>query len=107
LVTRRIDAALELVRGKTVACLQRACVGGELLGRAHLVASVGIAIAKEQIAGKGDLVAKPAPQQLRYRDTQPLAHDVETGELERSVDLRAVVVETGRGIADCEAHRLE
>ena len=36
-----------------------------------------------------------------------LAHDVEAGELERGVQLRAVVVQARGGIADREAHLLQ
>ena len=36
-----------------------------------------------------------------------LSDDVEAGELDRRVELRPVVVEARRGVADREAHRLE
>src|SRR5207248_1090725 len=70
-------------------------------------ASIGIGVTKEQVTREFHAVAQLAAKYCVHRNTELLAHDVETRELERGVQLRAVVVEARGGVADLEAHRLE
>ena len=108
LVRRRIDAALQLVRREAVRRLERRRVGDELLRRAHFaLAGDGIGVAEEEIARELDGVAQLAAEQRVHGHAELLAHDVEARELDRRVELRAVVVEARRRIADLEAHRFE
>ena len=80
----------------------------ELLRRAHLaVARGGFGVAEEQVARELDRVAQLAAQQRVHGHAELLAHDVEARELDRRVQLRAVVVEARRRIADLEPQRLE
>ena len=102
LVRRRIDAAFQLVRREAVRRLERARVGDELLGRAHLaLAGFGIGVAEEEIARELDGVAQLAAEQRMDGHAELLADDVEAGELDRRVQLRAVVVQA-RG-RDCRS----
>ena len=108
LVRGRVDAALELVRREAVLRLERRRVRDELLRRAHLaLARDRIGVAEEQVARELDGVAQLAAEQRVHGHAELLAHDVEARELDRRVQLRAVVVEARRRVADLEAQRLE
>jgi hypothetical protein len=96
------------VHAKAVLCLERAGVFDELLGRAHFAAPAGgIVVAEEEIARELHFIAQLAAEQRVNRHAEPLADEVEARELDRRVQLRAVVVEARRRIADLEAERLE
>src|SRR5207248_2189191 len=58
-------------------------------------------------AGERDLVAEPAAEEVVDGDVQPLPDEVEACELDRRVELRAIVVEARGRIAELEAKRLE
>ena len=101
-------AALQFVRGKTVAPLQFQGMQHQLLGRPHLtVASLFIRIAVKQITGELDRIAHLTTQQLADRHSQFLAHDVQAGKLKRRMHLGAVVIQARGRIADRKAHRLQ
>jgi hypothetical protein len=108
LVRGRIDPALQLVRGESVRGLERRRLRDELLRRAHFALPCRrIGVAKEEVAREIDGIAQLAAQQRMHGNAELLAHDVEAGELDRGVELRAIVVEARGGIADLEAQRLE
>ncbi len=108
LVRGRIDAALQLVRREAVRRLQRRGLGDELLRRAHFaLAGHGIGVPEEEVARELDGIAELAAEERMHGYAELLAHDVEARELDRGVELRAIVVEARRRIADLEAHRLE
>ncbi len=80
----------------------------QLLRGAHFAtARFGIRVAEEEIAREVDRLAQFAAEQRMYRDAQLLPHDVEAGEFDRGVQLRAVVVEAGGRVADLEAQRFQ
>ena len=106
LVLRRVDAALELVRAEPVRALELARVLDELLGRAHL-GHVRPRVAEEQVGGELDLVAQPAAEQVVHRHAEPLADQVQARELDRRVQLDAVVVQRRGRVADLLPQRLE
>jgi len=86
--------------------LQRGRVGDELLRRADLAATGdGIGVAEEQIAREVDHRAQLAAEQRMHGNAELLPDDVEAGELDRGVELRPVVVQARRRIADLEAQR--
>ena len=102
------DPALELVRAEAVLRLEVEGVRDELFGRADLAAAgLRIRVAEEQVARERDAIVEPAAQEVADRHAELAADDVEAGELERRVELRAVVVEARGRIADLEPHRLE
>ena len=88
--------------------LERFRVGDELFGSPHFAAAgLRVVVAKEEVARELDLVAQLAAQESVDRHAELLTHDVEACELDRRVELRAVVVEARRRIADREPHCLE
>ena len=83
-------------------------VRDELLRRADLaLAGHGIGVAEEEIARELHGVAELAAQKRVHGHAELLAHDVEAGELDRRVELRAIVVKARRRIADLEPQRFE
>src|SRR6266542_3573057 len=108
LVRRRVDAALQLVYAKAVSGLQRTRVRDELLGDAHFAfTGLRVRVTEEQIRRELNGVANLAAEKRMHGHAELLSHDVEARELERRVQLRAIVVEARRRIADRVAHRLE
>src|SRR5690349_5867686 len=87
---------------------ERLRMGDQLLGGTHFGAPcLRIRVTEEQIAREFDRIAELPTEQRMHGDTELLPDDVETRELERRVQLRAIVVEARGRIADREAHRLE
>ena len=77
----------------------------ELLRGAHFTASgLRIGVTKKQIAREFDRVANLAAQKRVHRNVELLSDDVQACELDRRVQLRAIVVKARRRIADREAH---
>jgi hypothetical protein len=68
---------------------------------------VRILIAIEQIAGEGNFLAERAAQQIAGADAKLLADEVDASELDCGVELRAIVVKGGCGIADFPVELLE
>ena len=99
--------AAEQRRRRRPARLERARFRHELIDRAHLATARGIGVAKEEIRRKGHAVAQTAAKNLRYRHAPPLPEDVETGELDGSEQLGAVVVKAGGRVSDHEAQRFK
>ena len=108
LVGGREYAALQLVRAEAVPGLEFARVGDELFRGAHLTrARRRVGVAEEEVARELDGVAQLAAEERVHGHAELLADDVEAGELDRRVQLRAVVVEARRRVADGEAQGLE
>src|SRR5439155_9834087 len=106
LVIGRKDAALQLVRAEAEAAAELGGVLDELGLRAHLaLARLRVRVAEEEVARERYLLAEFAPEQLVDGYTEPLAEQVEAGELDRRVHLHAVVVEAGGRVADLEPER--
>ena len=80
----------------------------ELVRRADISATRGrVRVPEEQVAGEWDRVTQLAAEQVVHGHVESLADDVKAGELDRGVDLQAVVVQRRRGIADLEPERRE
>ena len=76
-------------------------------GRLAAEPLVRVAIAVEQVARERHLLAERAAEQVAGADAELLAGDVHAGELDRGVELRAVVVERGHRVHDLPAELLE
>ena len=88
--------------------LQRGRFGDQLLGRAHFsLAGHGVRVPEEEVACELDGIAELPAEERVHGNAELLAHDVEARELDRRVELRAVVVEARGRIADLEPQCLE
>src|SRR5580693_5832475 len=80
----------------------------KLIDRANLaLGRLEIGVTIEEITRKPNLITYPATEQLVDRHAEFFSNDVQAGELQSRVLLRAVVIERGRRIADRIAHPVE
>ena len=107
-VVGREEPAFQLVRLEAVAVDEVAGMRHHLLG-GRLAALAGrlVAVAVEEVARERHLLAQRPAEQVAGADAQVFAGDVHAGELERGVELIAVVVERGHRIHDLPAELLE
>ena len=80
----------------------------DLVGRRLAAdAGLGVAVAVEDVAREGHRLAHRAAEEVAGADAELLAGDVHAGELDRRVELHAVVVERADRIHDLPAELLE
>src|SRR5918999_4226317 len=107
-VLRRIDAALELVRGEAVLFLEFLCLLDQLVGSSDLgLPRLGIGVPEEEVASEGHPVPELTAEQRVNRDSELLPHKIQAPKLYGGMKLGAVVVEACRGVHDLEPERLE
>src|SRR5690606_19473280 len=78
-----------------------------LIHRSDFAPTLAVGIAEEQVAGKRHPVSQLAAQKGVKGQAQLLAHEVETGKLDGGMQLRAVIVQGGGGVANLESQRLQ
>jgi hypothetical protein len=89
------------VGSKTVLFFGLKSIFDQLLARAHFaITGMFVGQAKKQIAGKFDLVAQLAAENIVDGNIKELPNNIETGKFESGMYLSSVIVQAGGWVTD-------